>query len=299
MWLIGRLPDSMYGMARALWFCVDWSRIVWHSMRSSPFVLVYQQGRVGSTTVFESLRRIGLKTPIYHVHTLSPSRAQRLIQDNHRQGKRVPRYLIVGRLLGVQLQRHLRNVEQGLPKKPWNVVSVFRDPISILISLHFLHPEASFGSIIENGANLNPDKATQQVRATLENDDPNGWAICRWYEEVFERELGVDIFQHPFDAEKGYGVFQSRGLRILLLRLEDLTERFAPAISEWLEVPEDSIRLVHSNPHRGARYSDVHRYVTENLRLSREACKRIYSTRVVQHFYTADLIAELTDKWCR
>ena len=63
------LTDSSYRLSRGLYLSSLWVRSFGHRDGRRP-VVVYQVGKVGSTTVTRALDRAGI--PTYHVHHLRP-----------------------------------------------------------------------------------------------------------------------------------------------------------------------------------------------------------------------------------
>jgi hypothetical protein len=290
---VAHSPDWVYDLSRNVRSAFDIPYIRWKSASGVPFVLVYQQGRVASTSVYEGLCALDLGLPVFHVHTLSRARAEERIEQARREGRRVDRNLIVGRALSRELERHQADPDRA----PWKVVSIFRDPIGVMMSIHFMHPTILRASTGHGG--LDGDAALDHFRRIFENDDPAGWELSRWYDDVFAEETGVDVFAHPFDRDRGYSVIRAQGLDVLLIRFESLRECFSQAIGEWLEVSPSRVTLPHANIHREKSLDGLHDFAKKNLSLSREACERVYSTRFVRHFYSEAAIDALVEQWTR
>lgn len=103
-----------------------------------PPILVYQMGKVGSRTVYRTLESLGLPSPIYHVHVLSPDGIRATWARYHKIGAEMPIHLIAGKEVRRRLDRH--------PEGEWQVVTLVRDPVARQISelfetLWLFHPE--------------------------------------------------------------------------------------------------------------------------------------------------------------
>ncbi len=292
--LVAHAPPSIYNVVRAVRCSIDAPYIAWNVRRGRPFILVYQQGRVASTSVFESLCALKLPAPIYHVHTISESNAQRRIEEARRQRGRIDRNLFTGRAIGREIAR------RGADRRgePWKVVSIFRDPISVMMSLHFMNAEKSFGRLLDGKAGLEAGAAIAHFRTIFENDDPSRWSISTWYEDVFREELGIDVYEYEFDREAGYSIIDAPGFRVLLIRYEDMAGVFQKAVAEWLHVDPSEVHLERFHIHRDRRFDRTHDQVKKNLRVSRGACDRVYGTRFAKHFYSRGAIDRLTERWC-
>lgn len=98
-------PNFLYNMSRRLRCVYDWIQIkVMHFRNISP-VIVYQQGRVGSTSVYESLYEILPNEIIYHVHTIKESHANKQIKRLRATNGKIYRHLYVGKYLSRIIQK--------------------------------------------------------------------------------------------------------------------------------------------------------------------------------------------------
>lgn len=291
--VVARGPDFIYRFSRVLQTRFDKWKIDGAIAEGMPLVLVYQPGRVASTSIYASLAASEIKFPIYHVHVLSPNRAEKAIQDAKVQGRVVRRNFVTGKIIGQGLSK----LRDRPPTQPWKIISVFRDPVSVMLSLHFMRVERYFAAFLGPKGELSLSDATDHFRRILENDDPSGWGVMSWYERVFHDELGVDVYQYPFDVEKGYAVIRTPLYDVLLLRFEDLNTAFSKGVADLFGPDVGEVTLLHHHLHKDDRYADLHEQVKRRLKVSRSACERIYSTRFVQHFYSSEQISGLIDKW--
>ena len=99
-------------------------------LKHNPYyetVVIYQMGKVGSSSVKNTL--MGLKLPInlYHVHALTKKRLDWL-QDTYRNASRVRGKAIVHDHLAESM--YLRKKLDQNYKKPWKVITLIRDPIA-------------------------------------------------------------------------------------------------------------------------------------------------------------------------
>lgn len=101
-------------------------------------LLVYQMGKVGSSTVQKSLRALELDMPIYHVHCLSK-------HEIDEREKKYKKYFgtEVAKSVNIPstwLCQYLRKqLDKGLKGKKWKIVTLVRDPIAMNIGSFFQH----------------------------------------------------------------------------------------------------------------------------------------------------------------
>ncbi|ADH86465.1 Protein of unknown function NKWYS [Desulfurivibrio alkaliphilus AHT 2] len=286
-------PAPIYNGARVIQNLFDCRKINKAVRQGTPLVLIYQYGRVASTSVYASVLAANLDMPVYHVHTLSSARAVEWIDRARRNGRRIDRNFVLGKLLGEVISK----IGDGSYPKPWKIISIFREPISVFVSLHFLNPKGQFVEVLEKYCEGNKSPVIDYFQTLFDRDDPSGWLLSNWYDEVFGEETGVNVYDHRFDVDQGYQIIKDDRFEILLLRFEDLSNGFKQGAAQLFGLGEDRFNLIHSHLHKNDKYHEIHEYVKNNLKLSRETCNKIYSTKFIKHFYSDDLIDRLTAKW--
>ncbi|PLX48509.1 MAG: hypothetical protein C0613_10835 [Desulfobulbaceae bacterium] len=291
--LVSRAPRFVYDIARIGQNIVDRWVISRAVQNGTPVVLIYQYGRVASTSLYTSLLAANLEFPVYHVHTLSQYRANQGIYKAKEHGRRVARYLVLGKIVGEKII----SLRDSPPPQPWKIVTVFRDPVSVMISLHFMNVSRYFAGSLKKNGELDKHKAIEHFLEILEKDDPSGWALSNWFDDVFYNELGVDVYKHKFDKDRGYTIINDSIFDILLLRFENLETGFNEGVAKLFNVDKQRVKLLHSHLHKDDKYADLQNYVKNNLKLSKSSCDKIYATKFAKHFYSDELISKLTKKW--
>lgn len=292
VWVINS-DSRIYNVIRVVISFIDGIKIKRAIKKGIPFVLIYQQGRVASTSVYESIKSIKLPYPLYHVHTLSEQVAQKQIDQLKLEGGKIHRNLFVGK----QLSRALKNKKLVEQSEPWKIISIFRDPIEIMLSLYFLGIEDGANIFLNKSGELDKNLALKFYENKFIKDDPSGWGVCHWFNNVFLDELGVDVFLSPFDQEKGFTVIKNQQFDILLIRYEDIQSAYKYGVAELFNIEPNSLNLQYANLHSNKKHSEIHKYVKQNLKLTREFCDKAYSTKLIKHFYSPEQIETLIKKW--
>jgi len=96
----------------------DW---LYFSKRDGRPVLIYQFGKVGSSSLYHSLNR--LNREVYHVHVLEAGRLAAVINSLKNAGQEIPMHLATS----LYLQNAIQN-------RKWDVISIVRDPVARNIS---------------------------------------------------------------------------------------------------------------------------------------------------------------------
>jgi hypothetical protein len=104
-------------------------------------ILVYTMGKVGSSTVYQTLRANNVSQIIYHLHFLSQENIVRISEKYKRAGipqKRVKiRQLLRGDIDHLTASKALNNIPHA---RRWYIVSLVRDPVSTFLSHVFQNP---------------------------------------------------------------------------------------------------------------------------------------------------------------
>ena len=290
---VANSPGPIYNTARTIQNIFD-SRKIKNAVKSgTPLVLVYQYGRVASTSVYASVLAANIELPTFHVHTISSKRASEWVNRAKKNGEQINRNFIVGKILGDTISKQ---GDTPYPK-PWKIISIFREPISLMLSLHFLNPEGKFLEVLEKYSETDKTKVIDYFVELFDNDNPSNWALSNWYDDVFPEETGINVYDYEFNSDQGYQIIRNERFDTLLLRFEDLANSFKVGGAELFGLDQERFNLLHSHIHKNDKYHEVHNYVKNNLVLSKETCDKLYSTKFMKHFYSDDFIEKLTNKW--
>jgi hypothetical protein len=260
-----------------------------HPRQSGLPLIIYQMGKVGSTSVTRALRSLSPTYSVYGVHTLRPDKVELAIA-NYRKSysvrRLVPEHLLASRLL-------VRDLAKGQPRGRWKVITIVRDPIARNISSFFQdielrHPSFQFSERVQHQST--PDLVndlTDLFMSAHDHDEPIEW---------FERELGstlkIDVYGKPFHWADGFQTYHSDRADLLLFRLEDIERAWAPGVSTLLETSA-STALPKTNVGSRKPYAELYEQFKDCLVLPNSYVERMYTSRFARHFYRA---AEL-ERW--
>jgi hypothetical protein len=276
----------------------------WHRYRSflqnvdqarEPLI-VHQMGKVGSSTVVATLEQYAERYQVFQTHLFGNKywrRAvalQRKASRDHRH-LRLDDHLLASRYLAKQLAR---------PKAgaPWTVITMVRDPVARNISEFFQSFDVYFSeeAAREGGDALNQMETERLRRSFLEGFGRFRHERARtWFQTHLEPFFGVDIYDTPFDKDRGYSILESKSCRLLVLRTEDLNRVLESALEEFLGVAVT--KQVERNISSAKPYSAAYRAFKQGLRLPDAYIDRIYDSNYVRHFYTPDEIEAFKSRW--
>lgn len=223
-------------------------------------IIVFQMGKVGSTAVVEGLKAHA-PNDVFHIHRMNPDR-------------RAPRgrgELRDKEYLGSALFHHV-----FVQKRKALVVMIVRDPIARNLSAYFHHD------------------ATEPTVEGFVNGYNHG-VPEKWFDYQMLPATGIDVFNYPFDHERGWMVIEHPQWPVLVLRAETPDDTRAAALAEFTGFPITTLPAKNTAADRG--YSDAYTDFKRHLELPEAFVDRLLSMRYVRHFYSDVERDEFRDRW--
>lgn len=250
-------------------------------------ILVYQMGKVGSSTVGRSLRALDLPRAIREVHLLNDlDDLEQRVRDTYPEP--------VETLAQIEEGRRLRKLILGHREILWHVITLVRDPVQRNVSAFFENLTEVIPDVYERRAR-NEISLAEIRDAFLDRYDHN--APLDWFQSQLEPVFGIDVFATQFDTATGYAIYEAEHARLLLIRLEDLTRRGEAAMCEFLGL--DRLDLVTANVGREKRYHDIYQEFEARVTLPASYLARMYDSRFARQFYTDEEIDTFKQRWAK
>ena len=254
-------------------------------------IVIYQMGKVGSTSIQFSLESRKLEIPVFHIHYLNPvnmRRIEKIYRKNWSKGER-PAHLWQSEYLN-------RRKDTGLTGEKWKVISLVRDPVSRNVSSFFqvLYLQENY-HYLKNIGQRSLDEVTDDVIRLFFDQFPDHDIPLQWFDTEMMQVLGVDVYRHVFPKDKGYVVIPGAKWDIMLIRLESLNNCASDAFKDFLGL--DGFSVVDSNVGESKDYADLYNAFKKKLCFPEEYLEKMYSSKMVKHFYTEDEIAIFKNKW--
>jgi len=243
-------------------------------------VLIYQFGKVGSTSLYYSLQR--LNREVYHIHILEAGRLANAIKRLKDAGKEIPPHLAAS----FYLHKYLRN-------RKWDIVSVVRDPVARNVSAFFQNIDTYSPTYRDRELSTDPEEMVERMIREF-FDHFNHDSIFHWFDIEMKGAFGFDIFSHPFDRSNGYGIYEWDGHRLLVLQFERLSQ-LTDVIRDFLGLPQ--FVLSRENVGDARDYGAIYKRFREPIRFDDVFLDRMYDNRFVRHFYSEEDIAAFRQRW--
>lgn len=254
---------------------------------SYPSVLVYQMGKVGSTTVSKSLNAAGLKNFIYDIHFLSDDlyKYHKLYNDSGIVP--VPYHIDLGMALRKRIIRGSFN--------KFKIISMVRDPIGRQVSNIFENPDLLDTDIRNSDGLVDAVKILKFIEKKFAEDSFFDY-VFNWFDKELKKVFDIDVFSQPFNRDAGWETYDNGKTEVLVIRLEDLSRIGEAVIQRFLGL-HDRVPLVKANVRSETREADAYQFIKNNLKIQRSLCEKIYDSRFVSHFYNDEQVAQMIKQW--
>jgi Putative capsular polysaccharide synthesis protein len=250
--------------------------------RDNPLI-IYQMGKVGSSTIQRSLRSHGLERPVYRVHFLVEDQ---LFSALRQVGMAPQKYFKRSQHI-VHSRYLIRELARGQKRGHWQVITMVRDPIAQNISSFFQLIDL-FIPDFEERVEARDLKTEELLEVFLEHYTPE-CDFNNWFEVAMKPVFDIDVFAIEYPQGAGYQIYRRENVSLLLLKLEDVNNSAPAAFREFLEL--ENFRVVKKNDARAKNYYETYKSFRENAVFPRSYVDGIYSAKYARHFYTDEEIA--------
>lgn len=267
-------------------------RSLWGRVVGAPdfSIIVFQMGKVGSRTVYESLarayRKLHQPVDIYHSHILCNFENAEAIIRKERPNPEPS-------LGAIAYGKELRKIMAENPDRKWKIISLVRDPVA-----------RNIGTFFDNLHEFIPDwykqkqddlHFVQQAQNVFIEIQSIHSEPVRWFDEQLLPMFGVDVFSKPFPRDTGYKIYHPNSKNsILIIRLEDLDRIGSLAMKEFLGL--NNFELINANIGDEKAYAELYR-LFKQYPLPDKYIHQMYNTKYARTFYTEADIARFSAQW--
>ena len=118
-----------------------------------------------------------------------------------------------------------------------------------------------------------------------------------WFNDEIKRFFNIDIFQYPFDQERGYSLIKKENIELLLIKMESLSE-LQDVIGKFLNIEQFS--LCKENVGEEKLYRFAYQEYKKEFHLPQEILENIYKkTEQVKYFYSEQERDDMYSKWLK
>ncbi len=291
-----------------------------------PIYLVYQMGKVGSSSIHDCLLNTGKYSfHICHLSDWTSRQYKFAIQDDYCPTNFSEK--IMSTIAGNEFTRfRISAVARSSPERI-KVITATREPVSHLLSTYFEGFEILFKHYVSfRYGSITTDSVKQHlnelVRIYLEHSTQDAiisddyselrerfpqtdvrWFLlcCQWPLIWFDRELrgvlDIDIYSEALDLTGGQFSFTNNGIEVLGIKFESLSTIIEPALRRFTN--DNSLTVTEKNVSRQKAHGTLFERVIESIDLPAEFLDLQYSHQFSRFFYTPDELENFKERWTR
>lgn len=256
-------------------------------------IVVYQMGKVGSTSVVQTLQALLPDRPVYNVHHLTEDGLDYIARVYSGLGRAFPGQ-------AYWAARYLRDRLEASPGGRWDLIALTRDPVARNVSAFFQSLSAWYQGWCPEAYSRYDAVARlslfSDVRDAFLERYPHDMA-ARWFEAELKPVLGIDVLAKEFPREVGYDVFRGERADLLVMRLENLSSCYQTALSVFFGRDASGIDLARANVAEEKPYKRFYQEFSSWLVLPDDYLQRMYGTRYARHFYSEAELREFRKRW--
>lgn len=245
-------------------------------------VLIYQPGKVGSSSIYYSVLNSGFEA--MHVHDMAY-----YFQS------------CSGNELDLECFQSLMKKKKGKIK----IITLVREPISRDVSMFFQlfaarNPLLINGMVTQNlyqsCINIIQSWSNRSVPDSQRKDlfiwtdylaiNKKYGAEFDWFELEMKKVFKIDILQYPFDRQKGYSIIIDTNIEVLLMKYERLS-KLEHVIAGFLTL--EKFELCRDNVSSEKDYKYVYQELIENIKYPKSYVDFYYKhNKYMDYFYTQE-----------
>lgn len=259
-----------------------WLRGIRWVEESGINVLLYAMPKTGTQSMKATLNKYGIEhTYIHFLNLFHP--LDRQFYDYY--GEKIP-----------YLAEMLHNSEyvndyylNFIKNKKLKIITSVREPIA-----------RNFSMIFQSIKNWGPYPLVYRSNGNFKQGIINYLDYCNastweWFDYEIKEIFGIDVFQYPFDREKGYAIIKEGNVEIFLYKLEG-SKHINKALGDFFGEKKGINMLVHHETNK-EEYRFIYEQMKEELHISDQLLSKNYDNSKMEHFYTKDEITAFQRKW--
>ncbi|MEM9412604.1 MAG: putative capsular polysaccharide synthesis family protein [Planctomycetota bacterium] len=223
-------------------------------LRAHSPVFIFQMGKVGSTSIYKSLLDSSYSGAIFHGHTF----------DRFHSDDRIRK-----------LHSHFSSTRTKL-----KIITLIREPVTRNISAFFQNFKRDTGKSFADFR-----KSPAELKRIFMKNYPHEVPLI-WFDQHLKPNFGIDVYQAPFPTEKGYQIFSSENVDVLLMKHDLTNEIKENLIREFTEIDEFKIRSHNTSSTK--EYAEYYQAM-QKLKLPLEHLYYLASSKYMQHFYRPEM----------
>lgn len=240
-------------------------------------IFIYQMGKVGSTTLENSIKNAIHIHAFYNKNYTCPVRLKGLAKF----GLKHVIYRAEQEILAFLLREIFKR------RKRTKIITLVRNPMARNISM-FFHDIDAYLFLAHTNC-LNTRKMALATRnqnldllSDVFNQDFEHQYPLEWFDKEFKPMTGIDIYATDFDQAQGYSIINKNNIEVMCLR----TDKIKDCVGELGDFVGCDIELSLDNQADSKWYADIYREFKDNYKLPIKMQNKIKNSQFYTHFFS-------------
>lgn len=198
-------------------------------------------------------------------------------------------------------------------RKPAKVITLVRSPIENMLStfarIDYGEQQTPSSGIEDQAEPISPEQLSDDFRRSYL--ETNRYLLpLGWFKNEYYPSLGIDVYKHFFDREKGFGRIREQPYDALILRTEMPDEQKAEIVADFLEIPAfEMTRPAAASENRGSLpsgkpgdktyYAAKYKALKQSIVIPKTYLESIVDSPHVKHFFTQQEREAMRAKYSR
>ncbi len=254
------------------------SRYLRNRVLRKDIILVYTMGKVGSSTIQNTIKHYYPEAIVFQPHFLSDTYINNQLKESNHYEK------------NFQVAQTVKSTLKKYPNNRIKLISIVRDPISRDISNIFQNPVDFIGNNSIDHYNVN-----ELIKIYKEKE--KHYYTLHWFDDEFKHFTNLDIFDFPFNKQSNYSIITTEKFDLLLIKMEHLNTMGVDVINSFLNLKLPSLLI--SNTGEGKSSNAIQKEFKQKYIPDTHTLNSVYNSKLVQHFYSQHEIEAMKNKWLK
>jgi len=256
-------------------------------------VLLYQMGKVGSSSIEKILKSSKLGIPVLSAHHFNYDSLHSVKAYVKLSFPKEVYSEFERNFFGFYKDRIVYDIVKNLLKNGrLKIISVVRDPVARNISSYFQSIDRRFLDL--NNRFENKSLTIEEIISTFFKYEKHELPI-KWFDQEIKDIFGIDLYLNQFSKAKGYHIYKYDNIDFMVLKLEMLSECAQFAFKEFLNL--SGVQILYNNVTANKPYGHLYHQFINSIHLSDSYLDQMYNSKFMRFFYSEAEINLFRKRW--
>lgn len=238
--------------------------------KKKPPVIILTPGKVGSSSVYFTLKKTLQDYSVYHIHFSDINFIESSINSRQKNKRPVSLHYLISYNLIKKLSKFNGEVK---------IITLTREPVSRAISSFF---QNIFDNPELEDKNLRIDELKSVPLIKKNVIDSLNW-LEWWFDTQIHEIFGINVFDKNLNNEP-FHIFTNKNFKLLFMKMENLNNNFEKASKIFFKF-ENGLTLSNSNVGEKKYYSSDYLKIKKQIKFNKNELQKISSSKYFRLLY--------------